>query len=272
MKIHVLRGHRAAALVVAALVGGLAGCSTSPTHVSYLYRSPGSSVLVQWQASGSGHLTGTVTGAALTGKPPHEDVSSSSAALTGTVSGSSVDLTLTTDISAGSFAPTRRGLLGTLKGGTLTLQIPEPDGTIRQVKLSSGGVTGYNQAVAALHATARTTDSTLMCGQSWAVVGNAACGQSNMTAEPASYALSADGALSLAGLKWSDWGSSSATATGVLKQDNCTPSCYQGSWSSFPVTVTVTSLTQAGSVQYYASMRVSSPTANMDNTYPLAGP
>ena len=52
----------------------------------------------------------------------------------------------------------------------------------------------------------------------------------------------ADRGMILEKLTWHDWGASTATATGVLSEDNCEPSCAGGHVVSFSAEVSVTGL------------------------------
>jgi len=47
-----------------------------------------------------------------------------------------------------------------------------------------------------------------------------------------------DGNLYASKLKWTNWGSSQASATGVLEQNDCTPYCAAGHFHSYKVNLT----------------------------------
>jgi hypothetical protein len=65
------------------------------------------------------------------------------------------------------------------------------------------------------------------------------CGGTRVV-EPSSYVLAcADAGIRLSGLSWSGWGRDTATATGTLSVNACTPNCAQGTFGSYPATVTV---------------------------------
>ncbi len=51
----------------------------------------------------------------------------------------------------------------------------------------------------------------------------------------------ADANFVLTGLKWSHWGRKSATGTGAAKINNCTPSCAEGHFHKYPVSVRLSS-------------------------------
>jgi hypothetical protein len=55
---------------------------------------------------------------------------------------------------------------------------------------------------------------------------------------PAAMVLScADANSELRGLTWTDWGDTTAYATGTIAWNDCTPDCAAGHWKSQPVTV-----------------------------------
>ena len=108
----------------------------------------------------------------------------------------------------------------------------------------------------------------LMCG-----FAGSSCVQAQMVAEPASYALSPDGATDLTDLTWRGWGQPTAVATGQLKIDNCVPDCASGTFRGLlTATVTVTGLEPAGGESFYTLMYVSAPVYHFSVTYRLAGP
>lgn len=81
----------------------------------------------------------------------------------------------------------------------------------------------------------------------------------------------ADAGWVLEHLKWTDWGQPTASATGEWSEKNCTPNCATGGISTYPVTVTVSSLRGTG----YTRMNLTAPTAPMPKaTFALtsAGP
>ena len=58
------------------------------------------------------------------------------------------------------------------------------------------------------------------------------------------------------------WGSSTATGTGVLEVNNCTPSCAAGTYTGYPATVTLSGpVSYSSSAQAYASMVISAPSS-----------
>src|SRR5215468_10785970 len=61
-----------------------------------------------------------------------------------------------------------------------------------------------------------------------------------------------DGNFSLEGLRWRQWGAATATATGVVHENDCKPYCAAGHFHDFRVTAAATALTtcKTGRRQY----------------------
>lgn len=75
---------------------------------------------------------------------------------------------------------------------------------------------------------------------------------------PATYLLAcADGGVFLDALHWSAWNSPTATASGSLWENDCTPNCADGHYHSYPASVTVSAL----SGNRYTRMHVDAPRA-----------
>lgn len=63
------------------------------------------------------------------------------------------------------------------------------------------------------------------------------CTNQSVTA-PSTFVLScADANTLVKDIKWTNWGSATATATGVGSWNDCTPDCASGKWKSAPVTI-----------------------------------
>jgi hypothetical protein len=90
-----------------------------------------------------------------------------------------------------------------------------------------------------------------------------------MEASPAKIITSADGAAYVKGLTWHGWGDATATGTGVLELNDCTPNCGSGTVTAYPATVSLSGLsTYASGQAAYAAMTVSAPTAPASRTLP----
>lgn len=76
--------------------------------------------------------------------------------------------------------------------------------------------------------------------------------------QPSSLVLTcADANSALMGLRWTDWGDSTASAAGVWSENDCTPNCATGKFSNYPATVTVTDLRNGA----YTWLEITAPTA-----------
>lgn len=85
---------------------------------------------------------------------------------------------------------------------------------------------------------------------------------SGMKVQPTQIVTSADGSGYVKDITWSDWGNATATGTGTLEVDNCTPNCAQGTYTGYPATVTVSGLSPYGSkAEAYSQMVVRAPTS-----------
>jgi hypothetical protein len=82
-----------------------------------------------------------------------------------------------------------------------------------------------------------------------------------MKVQPAQIDTSADGSGYVTDITWSGWADATATGTGTLEANNCTPNCAQGTYTGYPATVTVSGLSAYGSnIEAYSKMVVSAPT------------
>lgn len=87
------------------------------------------------------------------------------------------------------------------------------------------------------------------------------CKQQSVT-RPSQYTLACgDGTTSLNKLQWSNWGASTATATGVYETVVCSPSCAAGTEHSYPATVSLTGLSDGA----YTKMAISAPQSSTPN-------
>ncbi|HCU95297.1 MAG TPA: hypothetical protein DHU96_22335 [Actinobacteria bacterium] len=78
--------------VIAALLA-VTGCGGSGGPASYLATGASSADFIQWQATSSGHLEGTLTDDRMSGTAPGETLSVNRWPFTGTINGNSVTLT-----------------------------------------------------------------------------------------------------------------------------------------------------------------------------------
>jgi hypothetical protein len=83
-----------------------------------------------------------------------------------------------------------------------------------------------------------------------------------MKTEPVQIVTSADGSGYVNGISWTSWGQATATGTGTLNVNNCTPSCAAGTYTGYPATVTLSGLVAYRSgTDAYSRMVVSAPTS-----------
>jgi hypothetical protein len=57
--------------------------------------------------------------------------------------------------------------------------------------------------------------------------------------KPSAIQFSADGGDVVTGIRWSSWGSRTATGRGTVGWDDCAPNCAEGTTSYLPATVTL---------------------------------
>ncbi len=89
-----------------------------------------------------------------------------------------------------------------------------------------------------------------------------------MEIRPKQIVTSGDGSGYVDGITWSGWGGARATGTGMLKVNNCEPNCAQGTYASYPATVTLAGLKPYGTgLEAYSTIVVQSPAAKLDYTY-----
>jgi hypothetical protein len=150
MKRLIIAGTAAATLLAAASCagsrspGGPGGSGRSGDPASYLTVSNSKVAFIQWRATSKGRLHGTITEGNVGANPPAETLSVSSAAFTGTRSGSSVTLTFAVLYFLQSRAQ------GRLSGSRLAVQVPQSDGTIQQATFTQSDKASYNRAIAKL--------------------------------------------------------------------------------------------------------------------------
>ncbi|MGI8667633.1 MAG: hypothetical protein ACR2N4_16675 [Jatrophihabitans sp.] len=146
----------AAAIVVVALVVALAAIPVLITTTNrgtsnqgargWVYRDSSTALFLSWTRSAS-TVSGSLSATQLP-DPAANQASTTNAAFTGTVSGSSVTLTFPQGFGTVS------SLSGQLSGSALVLSIPQVDGSLQPVTLNPGSAADYNAGVAALQASA----------------------------------------------------------------------------------------------------------------------
>jgi hypothetical protein len=90
----------------------------------------------------------------------------------------------------------------------------------------------------------------------------------SMGVQPKEITTSGDGSAFVDGLAWTGWGTARAVGTGTLKLNDCTPNCAQGSYTSYPATVTLQGLRAYGTgLEAYSTVFVNSPAASTSYAY-----
>lgn len=70
----------------------------------------------------------------------------------------------------------------------------------------------------------------------------------------------ADAGLTLSNLHWRNWGEAKTTAGGLLHANDCTPSCAAGHFHTYPITISLTTLTTcAGGRRQYTRLTIADP-------------
>ncbi len=141
-------GSTAASAGTSSTPAGPTGTGATPagstgTSGSFVGWSSNAAILVQWTRSGS-QLTGELQQALLTGSGTSEQVSNQSMAFTGTISGSSVTLSLNQGL--GSVT----NLTGTLSGQDFDMGYPGQDGTVITIPMTPGGAPQFNADLSTL--------------------------------------------------------------------------------------------------------------------------
>lgn len=83
-----------------------------------------------------------------------------------------------------------------------------------------------------------------------------------MRTQPSQILTSGDGSAYVRGITWSGWGSPTATGSGTMEIDDCTPNCAEGTFTGYPATITLSGLTPYGNgKQAYADMTINTASA-----------
>jgi hypothetical protein len=150
MKRFIVRCTTAAMLLALVSCAGSASSAHSARgHATYLANNKSEIAFVQWQNTTGGHARGTLTVDSIGGAAPAASLSVNSVPFTGTVHGTSVDLTFAHGLFLQGHA------LGRLTGSSLTLAVPHADGAIHRMTFTQASRSSYNSAVAALRRSAQ---------------------------------------------------------------------------------------------------------------------
>lgn len=85
------------------------------------------------------------------------------------------------------------------------------------------------------------------------------CVEENLRRAPRTFDLTcADANMRLTQLKWKNWGAKTATATGKVAVNTCSPSCDKGKWASYAVKVSASKLAMGETARAYQTLTVTS--------------
>lgn len=134
----------AASVVLLCAALATAGCagSSGSGQATYLCTGSSNGSLFQWNDL-DGELSGSYMWAELSGSAGSAGVSSDNATLTGTRDGSAITLTLSAFLVSTPMS-------GTVKGDTLTLNVPQSDGSLRPLTCKAGTLDEWNELTVAL--------------------------------------------------------------------------------------------------------------------------
>ena len=84
------------------------------------------------------------------------------------------------------------------------------------------------------------------------------CGE--VSAKPTGLVLScADANIALETLKWSSWGKSTAKATGIFSENDCSPTCAAGTFNRYKANVTLSAPRTINGTKVFTKVRVVFP-------------
>jgi hypothetical protein len=144
------------ACTAAAMLLGVASCTGSATSsdsaagpATYLANNKSEIAFIHWRTTTRGNVQGTLTANNIGGAAPAASLSVNSVPFTGTVHGTSVNLTFAHGLFLQSHA------YGRLTGSSMTLAVPHADGSIHATTFTQSSRSSYNRAVAALRRSAQ---------------------------------------------------------------------------------------------------------------------
>lgn len=81
------------------------------------------------------------------------------------------------------------------------------------------------------------------------------------TYEPTEFNFTGDDTGYVDGLRWTKWDASGAIGVGTLHLNDCMPACYNGTFSPYPTTVTLSAAMHTASGYLFTALKISDPTA-----------
>jgi hypothetical protein len=122
-----------------------------PGVTSYLCPFNDEWLLLQWDSNQGSDLNGTYQDAKITGQVPQEQVTSSNGDFSGTENGSAITVVFDTVT-----------WYGKTSGSSITLNVPQPGGTIQPVTCNSSGLARWNTSVSTLDNQAASDNNTYL--------------------------------------------------------------------------------------------------------------
>ncbi len=113
-------------LAVVSCTGSASSNHSADGPAAFLAKDKSEIAFIQWRATDHGHVQGTLAADNIGGAAPSASLSMNSVPFTGTVHGTSVNLTFAHDLFLQSHAS------GRLAGSSLTLAVPYADGTVHK--------------------------------------------------------------------------------------------------------------------------------------------
>jgi hypothetical protein len=136
-------------LTVASCTGSVTSAPSANGPATYMASNKSELTYIQWRITAGGHIRGTLTADNIAGAAPAASLAVNSVPFTGTVRGTSVNLTF----AHGLFLHGRA--YGRLSGSSLTLAVPHADGAIHTTQFTRSSNSSYNRAAAALRRSAQ---------------------------------------------------------------------------------------------------------------------
>jgi hypothetical protein len=134
---------------VASCAGSAKSAHSADGPATYLANNKPEIAFIQWRITTGGQVRGTLTADNIGGAAPAASIAENSVPFTGTVHGTSVNLTFAHGLFLQSHA------YGRLSGSSLTLAVPHADGAMRSTTFTRSSLSSYNRAVAALRRSAQ---------------------------------------------------------------------------------------------------------------------
>lgn len=185
--------------------------TAEPGVATYLCSHSTFDTLLQWRDRGS-HLSGTWEQVYLSGQAPSQSVSSNSVGLSGTLNGTAITLSI------GQYQP----MYGTFSGGHITMNEPQPDGTIQATTCTQASIADWNKTVDTL---TRQASSNNAAAQAAANAASAAQAQQQAVNQASTDDGQLDQDVSQLNDDYTSWSEAVATADSAYSKLKSMPLC-----------------------------------------------